>query len=246
PKFRWGGGAHSLLFEKIISLENLFAAWREFRLGKTSKLDVQAFELNIEDHIFALHEDLQHGRYAHGPYESFFVNDPKRRHIHKPPVRDRLLHHAIFRIIEPLFERILIYDAWSCRTSQLFANVYLNELDQYVKRILRIKHYVRYCDDFVILHSDRVFLEQLIPVIQKFLTDRLHLSLHPDKVVLGPYHNGVDFLGFVCFPYYRILRTKTRKRMLRRFNPDNSASYAGLVKHGRSFKLCFQLQIGLL
>ena len=103
-----GGYIHSLFFQQIISLENLFAAWREFRKGKTSKQDVQEFEWRLEDNIFSLYEDLGKGVYHHGTYESFYVHDPKRRHIHKPPVRDRLLHHAIFRVIEPFFERMIL------------------------------------------------------------------------------------------------------------------------------------------
>jgi len=76
---------------------------------------VQEFELALEDNVFELHEDLKNNTYCHGPYESFYVCDPKRRHIHKPGVRDRLVHHAVFRVIETSFDKKLIFDVWSCR-----------------------------------------------------------------------------------------------------------------------------------
>ena len=109
---------HETLYEKIVSLENLFISWKEFKKGKSQKLDVKRFEVNLEDNIFDLYYSLKNKKYRHGGYHSFYVNDPKRRHIHKPSVRDRLLHHAVFRLIEPMFERKFIYDSFSCRTGK--------------------------------------------------------------------------------------------------------------------------------
>jgi len=103
------------MFEKIISLKNLFDAWTEFRRDKRRKKDVAEFELNLEDNIFKLHEDLVNGVYKHGGYFSFFINDPKKRHIHKASVRDRLLHHAIIRVIEQMWDKKFIFDSWSSR-----------------------------------------------------------------------------------------------------------------------------------
>jgi hypothetical protein len=85
--------------DNIISLENLCLAWQEFIIGKKMKSDVQVFARNLMDNIVELHSDLVNRIYQHGSYESFFINDPKRRHIHKASVRDRLLHHAIYRIL---------------------------------------------------------------------------------------------------------------------------------------------------
>ena len=75
-------------FEDIISLENLFLAWQEFIAAKKNKKDVQEFSRNLADNILSLHEDLEKGVYCHGGYESFYVNDPKRRHIHKECSRE--------------------------------------------------------------------------------------------------------------------------------------------------------------
>ena len=102
-------------FNDIICLENLALAWEEFIIGKKKKPDVQEFARNLMDNILALHEDLAKKKYQHGGYEDFFINDPNRRHIHKASVRDRLLHHAVYRKLYPFFDRTFIADSYSCR-----------------------------------------------------------------------------------------------------------------------------------
>ncbi|MFH0819890.1 MAG: hypothetical protein V1892_02560 [bacterium] len=86
-------------FSEIIRVENLLEAWKEFEKGKKSRKDVQVFSLRLMDNIFLLHNDLFHHTYKHGEYQAFKINDPKPRDIHKATVRDRLLHHAIYRIL---------------------------------------------------------------------------------------------------------------------------------------------------
>lgn len=126
-------------------------------------------------------------------------------------------------------------------TSQLLVNVSMNAFDQFAKRTLNAKHYIRYADDFVVLHHDWKHLEQLLPRIAAFLEAELKLSLHPLKVRIKTPHSGVDFLGWVHFPDHRVLRTATKKRMLRTLhcNPSHEAmaSYLGLLKHGNAWKL---------
>jgi RNA-directed DNA polymerase len=102
-------------YEDIISVENLLLAWEEFVKGKRSKLDVQKFQLHLMDNIIALHCDLANHTYQHGSYQAFRISDPKPRQIHKASVRDRLLHHAIYRILYPFFDRTFIADSYSCR-----------------------------------------------------------------------------------------------------------------------------------
>jgi retron-type reverse transcriptase len=106
------------IFEKIISAENLFSAWREFRRGKRGKPGVPEFERHIEDNVFALSDELASGRYRHGPYKRFLVRDPKLRVIHKATVRDRLVHHAIHRVLYPVLDRSFIHDSYSCRVGK--------------------------------------------------------------------------------------------------------------------------------
>ncbi|HLM83616.1 MAG TPA: hypothetical protein VK254_00170 [Candidatus Bathyarchaeia archaeon] len=102
-------------FEEIISVDNLLEAWKKFERGKKGRRDVQEFSLKLMDNIFSLHCDLLHHTYRHGSYQAFQINDPKSRDIHKATVRDRLLHHAIYRILYPFFEKTFIADSYSCR-----------------------------------------------------------------------------------------------------------------------------------
>ena len=320
---------HNNLFSQIISLDNLFVSWCEFRKGKRKKYDVQLFERNLEDNLFELHTDLKNKTYHHSNYTSFYITDPKQRHIHKAEVRDRIVHHAVYRVLYPIFDKTFIFDSYSCRskkgthkavdrleyftrkvsqnytkpcfalkcdikkffdsvdhqplfnlikkkihdkqvlwliseiissfrirereresktysaigipignlTSQLFANIYLNEIDQFVKHQLKIKYYLRYCDDFVIIDNSDKALENLIPIIQNFLGSSLKLELHEQKIIIRKLKQGIDFLGYVVLPHYRVLRTKTKRRMLKRINRKNLPSYLGLLKHCSGYKL---------
>jgi len=103
------------LFDKIAHPENLFSAWDEFRRDKRDKSDVMQFEKMLEQNIFQLYRDVRSKTYRHGPYVGFHICDPKRRHIHKATVRDRVLHHAIFKILNPIFEPTFIPTSFSCR-----------------------------------------------------------------------------------------------------------------------------------
>jgi RNA-directed DNA polymerase len=313
------------IFEKIISLENLFLAWSEFKKGKMRKTDVQNFNLFLENNIFGLYQELKTKTYKHSQYTSFYIKDPKLRHIHKACVRDRVLHHAIFRILYPIFDKSFIFDSYSCRndkgthkainrlqeffrkesknnskttyvlkldvrkffdsidhdillslikrkikdedviwlietiinsfstnlnkgiplgniTSQLFANIYLNELDYFVKHILKIKYYIRYCDDSAIINCNKKYLNNLILVINTFLNNDLKLFLHPGKIIIRKFNQGIDFLGYVSFPYHRVLRTKTKKRIFKKITSKNFQSYFGILKHCNGYKLRNKLE----
>lgn len=122
-------------------------------------------------------------------------------------------------------------------TSQLLANIYLNELDQFIKHELRIKYYLCYCDDFIILNSERNKLEEITSQIASFLELNLKLALHSDKIIIRKLKPGIDFLGYVVLPYSRVLRTKTKNRMLKKLNKNNLASYLGLLSYCDSYKL---------
>jgi retron-type reverse transcriptase len=124
-KLPWGGlyrpGLKRQLthtFNDIISIDNLLLAWPEFLSGKKSKRDVQEFGLHLMDNILTLHEDLQNKTYVHGGYYAFNICDPKPRSIHKASVRDRLLHHAVYRILYPFFDKTFIADSFSCRLNK--------------------------------------------------------------------------------------------------------------------------------
>jgi RNA-directed DNA polymerase len=105
-------------YKDIISIENLLEAWKEFVRGKKSRKDVQEFGRNLMGNIISLHSDLLHKTYKHGEYVAFNISDPKPRNIHKALVRDRLLHHALYRNLYPFFERTFIADSYSCRVGK--------------------------------------------------------------------------------------------------------------------------------
>ncbi|MFH2013528.1 MAG: reverse transcriptase domain-containing protein [Patescibacteria group bacterium] len=329
------------IFNEAVSIGNLLNAWDKFKKGKRQKSDVQMFERNLEDNLFQLHQDLISKKYRHDEYIGFYIRDPKERHIHKATVRDRVVHHAIFQCLNPIFEPTFIFTSYSCRknkgahkavkqlqilarkvqqtygqcfvlkcdikkffptidhkiliniiaqrikdndmlwllktniesfssefssqndgakgtpignlTSQLFINIYMNEMDQYIKNNLRVKHYIRYTDDFVVIHYDKNYLLKTKNEIDKFLNEKLKLSLHPNKVEICKYHKGIDFLGYITLPKARLLRTKTKRRIFRKLrqkvkqfknNEINEESliqsfnsYLGVLKHANSHKL---------
>lgn len=293
--------------------------------GKRKRIDVQEFERYLMHNVLALHHNLANGTYRHGGYRHFKISDPKPRDIHKASVRDRLLHHALYRQLYPFFDRTFISDSYSCRegkgthravnrfhsfaykvskndtrtcwvlkcdirkffasvdqailmdilrsyipdkyilwlidaiigsfsstapgkglplgnlTSQLLVNIYMNEFDQFVKHTLKAKYYIRYADDFIFLSPDYAWLMSLLSHIHIFLSDHLKLKLHPDKVLIKTLFSSVDFLGWVHFPDHRVLRTSTKRRMLKAVagSPKKPVilSYRGMLTHGNAHKL---------
>jgi len=126
-------------------------------------------------------------------------------------------------------------------TSQLFANVYLDQFDQFMKHQLKVEYYIRYADDFVVLSQSQSYLENILPSIHEFLEDKLKLTIHPNKIFIRTIASGVDFLGWVHFPDHRVLRTTTKRRMFKRLRETNKPevvrSYMGLLGHGNAYKL---------
>lgn len=319
------------IFNDIISCENLLVSWREFLNGKRKRKDVAEFSLNFMENILSLHDELVSKKYRHGDYQAFKVTDPKVRDIHKASVRDRLLHHAIHRILYPFFDRKFIFDSYSCRinkgthramsrfqdfgrivsrnntrtawvlkcdirkffanidhqilkdiltkyigdndllwllsqiidsynengrigfglplgnlTSQLLVNIYMNKLDQFAKRELKAKFYIRYADDFVILLENKNILEKFLAKIKNFLSRRLNVELHPNKVSIKTLVSGIDFLGWVHFPDHRVIRKSTKKRILKRIveTPQNETyqSYLGILEHGNAWRIEQELE----
>jgi len=138
-------------------------------------------------------------------------------------------------------------------TSQLFVNIYLNKFDQFVKHKLKAKCYIRYCDDFVIFSENKKWLGNVIFPVKIFLQEKLKLELHPDKIFLKTLVSGMDFLGVVNFFNHRILRTKTKRRILRNIEnkrfllreelifeetySQSLQSYLGMLKHCAGYKI---------
>ncbi len=103
------------IYRLITEPESLFLAWGIFKRNKGNKLDVAVFEKNLEEHIFKLARELKDKTYEHGRYKGFWIRDPKLRRIHKATVRDRVLHHAVFKVLNIVFEPTFIPTSFSCR-----------------------------------------------------------------------------------------------------------------------------------
>ena len=101
-------------------------------------------------------------------------------------------------------------------TSQLFANIYLNELDQFMKHCLRVRYYLRYMDDFIVLGFDKKNFHQIKKEIREFVENKLKLKMHPKKFNISLVGEGIDFLGYRIFGNYRLLRKSTVKRFIKR------------------------------
>lgn len=143
-------------------------------------------------------------------------------------------------------------------TSQIFANIYLSELDYYAKCILREPYYFRYADDFIFLNTDKAYLIKIEADVKNFVTERLRMTVHPNKIYYRKFSQGIDFVGYVLLPRYRVLRTKTKKRMfkkvagmVREYNigalddyslNQSTQSYLGLLTHCSGYQIKERLQ----
>jgi len=335
------------LFEKVCLFENLHFAYLEARKCKRYREEILAFGFDLEKNLLSLRDELAARTYRHGGYREFIVNDSKKRRIQAAPFRDRVVHHALCNIIEPIFDKGFIYDSYACRidkgthkalkrlktflrsmafmererereresrnapreiyclqcdiskyfdsishkvlfsilkrkirdektlwlikeildsnnketgkgipignlTSQLFANVYLNELDQFVKRELKQQYYLRYMDDFLIFGADKQELWLLKDAIAEFLKTELDLSLHPKKANVYPASGGVAFLGYRNFAAYRLpLKVTVRrfeKKLKKRQRIGGGAversfdSFANFTGFARAWKLARKIE----
>jgi RNA-directed DNA polymerase len=326
------------LYISLCSYDNLYLAYKKARKGKTTKDYVIEFEKNLKNNLLLLCSELLLHSYKPKPLVNFIVRDPKTRRISKSDFRDRIVHHALYNLIEPVFEKSFVYDSFANRigkgtlkaikrfdcfkrkassnnsktcftlkadikkyfenvdhkilinvikkkikdrkvlwlirkilnnsagrgettkgmplgnlTSQFFANVYLNELDNFVKHRLKAKYYIRYVDDFVILHSDRNILIQYKEEVNRFLKRRLSIELHPSKSKITTLGNRLLFLGFRVFYHHRLLKRPNLRKMkanyeiLKKDYKDKRIDYdlvydflegwISYAKHSNSYKL---------
>lgn len=337
------------IYQQIYDFENLHHAYLEARKNKRYRREVLAFSNNLEENLITIQNELIWKTYEVGRYREFYVHEPKKRLIMALPFKDRVVQWAVYRILNPYFEKRYILDSCACRegygihrasmrmqywlrylsrknpriyalkldiskyfyrvshdvlmgilhqiiadkdilwlletivrcehtnfgvqlgdhqyeqsrlerigmpignlTSQMFANLYLNELDQYVKHELKIRHYIRYMDDVVILHHDKKHLWHLKNEISCFLNDKLFLTLN-NKTSVRTVDQGIDFCGYRIWSTHMKLRKKSALRMKRRikylkrayahgkidFQDVNASvqSYLGLMLHCSSYKL---------
>lgn len=153
-------------------------------------------------------------------------------------IKDEKFLDLLVKIIDSFEEGIPLGNV----TSQVLANIYLNELDQFVKHRLKIKKYARYCDDLIFI-VDKYKSNEVVDLIDEFLWEKLKLQLHSNKIVMRKINQGVDWLGFVLLPKYMRIRTKTKNRIFRRCEKRRNnylagaRSYFGLLSHGSNFKV---------
>ncbi len=266
------------LFEKIVSFENLLNASKKAFRGKQNQSAVFRFCFNLEYELLELKQELTHGLYKPRDYKIFEIREPKIRKICSSAFRDRIVHHAICNVLEPLFEKRLISDTYACRvgkglhaavkrcqqltqkngyylkcdirkffesidhmllkvllrrlikdkrvlglldqitdhevpgyalfkglpignlTSQHFANLYLGELDHFLKERLRVKAYIRYMDDFVLFAPRKELLHSYLGSLRGYLSEKLKLELKEKVTKIAPVSEGVPFLGFRIYP----------------------------------------------
>ena len=295
------------LYSEVCTFENLELAYKKARKGKTLKPYIIKFEERLDRNLLDLRNELLFFSYKPKPLETFILRDPKTRKINRSDFRDRIVHHALCNIIEPLFERSFIFDSYANRTgkgtfnalkrlslfmrkasknnskncyvlkadirhyfetvdqatlfgvirkkisdenvlwlikqiltnykneekgkgmplgnltSQFFANVYLNELDQFVKHRLKAKYYIRYVDDFIILHTSRKVLGDYKEEINRFLQMMLKLELHPDKSRILSINQGISFLGFRNFYHHKLVRRKNIRKFEKKYEKLRNA-----------------------
>ncbi len=295
------------LFDKIISFENLLLAHKRAKKGKRFKKTVADFDLRLESNLFDLQKELASHTYQPQGYTTFYVFDSKKRMISAASYRDRVVHHALCNIIQPIFENTFIEDSYAnrkgkgthsaikrfqsfmqkndyvlkcdirkyfpsidheklkqlirkkiaCRqtlwlidkiidnsnaqekidflpeneldrkrglpignlTSQYFANIYLNEFDHFIKEKLQVKCYIRYVDDFVLLHPCKATLQLWKKEIDDFLKN-YYLRPHPTKSRIIPSKCGISFLGQRVFRDFRLLKSEGVKRFRKKLKKN--------------------------
>jgi retron-type reverse transcriptase len=309
------------LFARFSSFANLLEAHRKARKGTRCNQENGHFGVNLEGELFQLQEELQGLRYQPQPYQYFEIQDPKQRTISVAAFRDRVVHHALVNVLEPIYEKIFIYDSYATRkgkgnhaailraqsmlhgnpwffksdvdkyfdsisqerlleiirhkikderllditarivrnggkqgyglpignlTSQFFANVYLNELDYFVKHQLKGQHYVRYMDDFVLFAKERGILKLQRADIEAFLKERLHLQLKPNASFINSASNGLTFLGKRIYPAQiriarpNLLRITRRMKTKTKAYQEGSTSEEEFLASMNSYWACLQ------
>lgn len=303
---------HGNLFAKAFTLEALFAAYQRARRGKRKTLPVMRFEQNLGANLQQLHDELHSGSYRPSAYRHFIISEPKPRRISAPAFRDVVVQHAIYALINPIFDAGFIHDSYGCRTdkgthkasdaaqqylrqsrpdsftlqldirrfyyridraklislmqrkikdqrflalmaaftdhgepvgvpignllSQLYALIYLDPLDQFIKRELKVKRYVRYVDDFILFDlTDRAEAQRLLGEIKGFLQRELGLSL--SRYTIAPVKRGVNFVGFRTWRTRRFVRKHSLhhfSRSLRRGDTQSLQSILGNARRSAS------------
>lgn len=180
-------------YNNIIEIENLLEAWMEFLRGKRKKDDVQIFERNLMQNIISLHSDLKSKTYKHSEYEAFNISDPKPRVIHKAKVRDRLLHHALYRYLYPFFNKTFISDSFSCRLMKGTHNAVkrLNDFYNKVSKNNTKQVWVLKCD--IRKFFDSINHEILLNILDLYIEDKEIIGLL--RTIISSFYKNTEGIG---------------------------------------------------
>ena len=200
------------LLGAVAELENLRLAFWKAARGKGDRPVVRAFRQNLAEELGRMGEGILRMDYPVGRYNRFVIHDPKERVIHAARFSERVLHHALMNVCEPLFERWLIDDTYACRQGK--------------EESLRRKCYVRYMDDFGVWGRSAAELRELQRAIEAFLAAELYLRAK-DSPYINRTSHGMDFLGCRVRPGYSELNARSRKRFRRQLRRYGKALAAG-------------------
>src|SRR3989344_6800644 len=165
------------IYPQIYNFSNLLLAWRKARKGKTKKLYVREFEKDTLGNLFQLQEELKNGTYYPRQLKIFILRDPKTRIISKADFRDRIVHHAIILILEPIFDKGFIYDSCANRKGKgnLFA---LKRFEKFARKVTNNLTSEGYCLKADIKHYfEEVNHQILIKLLKKKIKDEKTISL---------------------------------------------------------------------
>lgn len=225
------------------------------------KLDIQAFFMNINRNLlFNILQRYILDKYHHPDQK--IVLDLCRKIIFYSPVDNCIIKGLKSDWNGLPQSKSLFYTPKDCGlpignlTSQVFANFYLNSFDHFIKHDLKVSYFGRYVDDFVIVHKDKRYLESIILKIRSFLSDKLFLTLHPDKIYLQHYSKGVKYLGSVIKPNRIYIANRTKgnfydsiirhNQVAESHKPDRAElqqiqcsinSYLGIMVHYKSYNI---------
>ena len=295
------------LFESVISRKALYDAYHDARKNKVPTYACFEFEKSLAHQIETLHTSLSEGTYQPKPYHKFMVHEPKAREISAPAFRDRVVQHAVYNAIRPIFDKCFIDQSFACRRgkgthlaadyvqhclqqvprdsyvlqldirkyyhridrrilrtliekkikdvrlvnlimtfaengnetgtpignllSQLFGLIYLNPLDQYIKRELKVGHYARYVDDFVLIGISHQQAIDYKDKIVQFIAERLHLEL--SKCSIHRVTKGINFVGFRAWASRRFVRKRALYVFRRAVVKNKPESIISCLGHAR-------------
>ncbi|MBI5116994.1 group II intron reverse transcriptase domain-containing protein [Candidatus Poribacteria bacterium] len=187
---------HKNLYSGITSFDNLLLAARKAQRGKRFKESTAVFNLNLERELLCIQKELQEMTYRHGGYQDFYVYDPKRRLISAAPYRDRIVHHALCNVIEPIFDRIFIYDTYACRKRK-GVHAAVDRYNEYARKytyVLKcdIRKYFQSVDHEILLEmiSRKIACPQTMWLITKIIAsrdDKSHVSYFENDTLFTPF-----------------------------------------------------------